>query len=110
MNESINSNFLSTTKLFNKEEFNKAVDQVIKRNTKTMNKASITYDEFLKNVNTNILYKPTYMRKGQALMNYLYIVWPDGYEKVTGERTIDCFYNDNLIHNTLNFLKKNWQY
>lgn len=52
------------------------------------------------------------LRSGQFLMILLNEVWPLEYNRIVdmekGLTTIDCFYNDRLIPNTLNYLKKVW--
>lgn len=57
---------------------------------------------------------PDNLREGQILMNYLFDVWPKEYsrivyERMLGESTLDCFYNDKYIHATLTHLEKNWE-
>ena len=56
--------------------------------------------------------KPTYIRSGQALMNFLHQIWPEEYQRIIqgtyiGE-SVDCFYNDNFISVTINHLEKIW--
>ncbi len=56
--------------------------------------------------------KPSYIRNGQALMNFLSDVWPEEYRRITEgkyqESPIDCFYNDSYISITINHLEKVW--
>lgn len=57
--------------------------------------------------------KPAYIRKGQALMNYLAEISLEEYNKITSlhyydQTDIDCFYNDRLIPNTLKHLERVW--
>lgn len=51
-------------------------------------------------------------RKGQLLMILLATVWLDEYRRITvnnvNENHVDCFYNDNLIVNTIEHLKNVW--
>ena len=47
------------------------------------------------------------MRYGQTIMNMLYQVWPDWYNKITGT-DLDCFYDDGIVRFTLEYLKKEW--
>lgn len=68
----------------------------------------MTYKEFeesfLKEVLNN---KPEYIRKGQALFNYLYEVNPDIANEIRAT-AMDCFHNDRLIPKTLEHLKQIW--
>jgi len=79
-----------------------------------MNKPTISYKEFINNFYGDILpNKPDFIRQGQALMNYLAVVWMEEYKHITSvqyydETDIDCFYNDKLIPNTLKHLEKVW--
>lgn len=79
-----------------------------------MKNERITFEEFKYNWENDILpNKPSSIRKGQSLMNYLADVWMDEYTKLSSvhyydETNIDCFYNDHLIPNTLNHLEKIW--
>jgi hypothetical protein len=74
----------------------------------------MTYDRFIEKFNTEVLpNKPTFIRPGQALMNYLWDVWHEEYKRISSqhfydETDIDCFYNSNLIPNTLKHLEKVW--
>lgn len=75
----------------------------------------MTFEEFNNNLENEIwIEKPDFIRKGQALMNYLYQVWSEEYNRISAidyydETNIDCFYNDKLIPNTLEHLKKVWK-
>jgi len=77
-------------------------------------KSKISFEEFLDNWNNNIVPdKPSFIRLGQSLMNYLGDVWFDEYHRISSvhyydDTNIDCFYNDKLISNTLNHLEKVW--
>jgi hypothetical protein len=74
----------------------------------------MTYIEFKNNFNNNILpNKPNYIREGQALINYLGDIWFEEYKRLSSvhyydETNIDCFYNDSLIPNTWDHLRKVW--
>jgi len=74
----------------------------------------MTFTEFKNNFEENILpNKPEFIREGQALMNYLGDIWIEEYKRLSSvhyydETNIDCFYNDKLIPNTWNHLKKVW--
>jgi hypothetical protein len=74
----------------------------------------MTYEEFVYNWNTKILAsKPDSIRTGQSLMNYLSEIMMDEYVNITSvhyynKTDIDCFYNDDLIPNTLKHLETIW--
>lgn len=74
----------------------------------------MTYDQFEQDFYNKVLpNKPTRIRAGQALMNYLRDVWPIEYVRMSSvhyypQTNIDCFYNDHLIKNALAHLKKVW--
>lgn len=59
--------------------------------------------------------KPKTIRLGQALMNFLYDVWPEEYLRISSihyydhKANIDCYYRNELINNTLAHLEKVWQ-
>lgn len=44
-----------------------------------------------------------YQRRGQAFMNVLRFWDPENYNKLSGS-LYDCFYDDNKIHEALNFI------
>lgn len=74
------------------------------------------YNDFVNAYNNIILHEDNlkYIRKGQALMNYLAEVWYDEYKRISSlnyydNDDIDCYYNDELINNTLNHLKNVWK-
>lgn len=56
--------------------------------------------------------RPSHIRGGQALMNFLHEVWPEEYRRITEGKyigqSIDCFYNDDFISVTINHLEKVW--
>lgn len=74
----------------------------------------MTYEEFVSNLYTKVLpAKDSNLRVGQALMNYLSEVNNVEYKRIASihyyDRTdIDCYYKDELIPNTLEHLKINW--
>jgi hypothetical protein len=73
----------------------------------------MTYDNFYAQYVGEILKeKPAYIRNGQALMNFLFDIWPEEYNKITEGKyigyAIDCFYNDNIIPKTLKHLEQVW--
>jgi hypothetical protein len=78
-------------------------------------KQSVTFQDFIKKWETQMLpHKPPYIRKGQALMIFLYKEWPEEYKRISSvhyyNRTdIDCFYNDSIIPNTLKHLEEIWE-
>jgi hypothetical protein len=79
-----------------------------------MNKPKITYAEFVQKFNSEILpNKPADIRTGQCLMNFLAEVHPAEDMRLSSvnyyDRTdIDCFYNDELVPNTLKHLEEVW--
>jgi hypothetical protein len=52
--------------------------------------------------------KNKYLRKGQALMNYLHEVWREEYLRLTNT-SLDCFYRDDLIPKTIEHLQQIWK-
>lgn len=75
----------------------------------------MTFEEFKNNLENKVWSEvPSFIRKGQHLMNYLYLVWPEEHNRMCSlnyydEPNIDCFYQDKLIPNTLEHLKKVWK-
>jgi hypothetical protein len=73
------------------------------------------FQEFKNTWETEILpNKPSFIRKGQSLMNYLADVNFEEYRRISSllyydRDDIDCFYNDSLIPNTLKHLEENWK-
>lgn len=80
-----------------------------------MKQPSLTFIEFKNKWENDILpNKPSYIRKGQSLMNYLAEVWFEEYQRLSSvhyynETNIDCFYRDDLIPNTLKHLQTIWK-
>ena len=69
-----------------------------------------TYKKFKKTWETSVLVdKPNCIRKGQSLINYLFVVWPKEYNRIIEHKTNDCFYLDKLIPKTLKHLEKVWK-
>ena len=74
----------------------------------------MTFTQFKNDWENNILpNKPSFVRKGQSLMNHLSAKWFEEYKRLASlnyydETNIDCFYNDKLIDNTLKHLEKVW--
>jgi hypothetical protein len=66
----------------------------------------MSIDEFL----YNYYHRPhvAHYRAGQALMNMLFEVKPEMYKYITAT-VHDCFYRDDIIPETLKFIKKNWE-
>ena len=80
-----------------------------------MNIPKISFKKFKKNWE-NVIQPatPKYIGKGESLMNYLSIIWEEEYIRISSvhyytETNIDCFFNDELIPNTLTHLKKVWK-
>ena len=75
----------------------------------------MSFEDFKYLWETQILpHKDKYIRKGQSLMIYLHKVWQEEYKRISaieyyGETNIDCFYNDDLIPNTLKHLETVWE-
>lgn len=77
-------------------------------------KAIIKFSDFIDLYNEN-LHNLKEHRKGQHLMLLLCKIWPDEYKRISSidyyDRTdIDCYYNDELIDNTINHLQSVWQF
>ncbi len=68
------------------------------------NKFIIEFFEYLKK-------QPKYIRTGQALMNFLFEFDHFYYYKITTQEVdnYDCFYRDDLIFKTLEYLQKEWE-
>jgi len=73
-----------------------------------------TFHEFLINWELKILpQKDQMIRRGQSLMNYLELIWPEESKRISSihyydESNIDCFYIDDLIPSTLKHLENVW--
>ena len=81
------------------------------------NLPKISFEEFKKRWEDNLTdianICPTGLRKGQYLMTLLNHYWKEEYDRLSSidyydETNIDCFYNDELIPNTLAHLEKKW--
>jgi hypothetical protein len=77
----------------------------------------MTFKEFRASYYEKILpHKPSYIRDGQALFNYLSKVWPDEADRIVGDdisgrslqTNVDCFYVDSKIDALLTHLEKEW--
>lgn len=73
----------------------------------------MNYEEFEMELYKNVLPRTlSHIRSGQALMGFLFNIWPNEYNRIVfidnAVSTIDCFYKDSLIPNTLSHLKENW--
>lgn len=73
----------------------------------------MTYNEFLLRYLKAIRNPIPCLRNGQILINLLNEYNTDLHGKMLDVTksliTIDCFYTDNLIPNTLEWLKENWE-
>jgi len=75
----------------------------------------ITFKEFKHKWEMEVLpNKPSFIREGQALINFLAEEWLEEYKRISSvhyyDRTdIDCFYNDSLIPNTWRHLEEIWK-
>jgi hypothetical protein len=68
----------------------------------------MTYLQFKNKWEVEILpNKEPNIRKGQSLMNFLFNVSAKEYKRMANT-DIHCFYNDDLINNTLEHLEKVW--
>lgn len=73
----------------------------------------MTYNEFLLGFYLSLKDPQTEQwRPGQTLINHLRYTKRSLYDRLmgsdTGPNRIDCFYNDEVIPNTLEWLKENW--
>jgi len=70
----------------------------------------VNFAKFKEKFETEILpSQPSYIRRGQALMNYLYDIWPEEWHRISqGESKNDCYYVDSRVTNTLVQLEKDW--
>jgi hypothetical protein len=68
----------------------------------------ITFQEFKNYVDRQLkTQKRLGLRNGQTLMNCLSTKRPDKYHEVIGSH-VDCFYDDNKIKDTINYLERHW--
>lgn len=76
----------------------------------------MTFDQFKKEWEENILPNESqFIRIGQSLMNYLITVRRDLNDLISElepskRYNTDCFYNDQLVQNALDFLEEHWGY
>lgn len=77
----------------------------------------MTFEEFKKNYYEIILSKkPSFLRKGQALFNYLSMEWPNEADRIVDIKdngneymeSIDCFADDSKIDNLMSHLEEVW--
>lgn len=66
---------------------------------------TMPYNEFVELVNQTAINFD--WRYGQSLMNVLYDTWPEKYNEILGSNK-DCYYNDTLFKDTLDYLQKVW--
>lgn len=70
--------------------------------------ATMRYSQFLKEWTLRTKQQP-FERKGQALMNVLRTFDESAYDIITvEEKDKDCFYRENIIPTTLEFLFHRW--
>jgi hypothetical protein len=74
----------------------------------------ITFEQFHSTYFGEIIpNKPSFVRSGQALMNFLQEIWPEEYDRITQgeyeEDNLDCFYSDVNVSHTLFHLQKVWK-
>lgn len=67
----------------------------------------ITFNEFLKIVDDTYLDLSFEWRYGQTIMNVLHGAWGAKYNELVSTE-YDCYYNDGIVKNTLEKLKKEW--
>ncbi len=70
-------------------------------------KPQASYDAFFEYYMKLLLIKPAYIRKGQTLMILVSLHNTELNKQLTATKD-DCFFNDKLIDNTLNYIKTNW--
>ena len=74
-------------------------------------KAKLSFDDFMLLTKQ----KPNELRNGQHIINTLHSVWELEYKRLSSvhyydRADIDCFFNDDLIPNTLEHLEEIWNY
>lgn len=71
----------------------------------------ITFQQFKSHIESQFAHQEKYgllqLRRGQLLMNVLLSKRPDKYHQITGSH-VDCFYDDNKIKDTINYLERHW--
>jgi hypothetical protein len=68
----------------------------------------MTYKKFIDDwYDTVVPDKEPHLRLGQTLMSHLYNTWPAEYFRITNT-TVDCFFRDDLIPETIKHLEKFW--
>lgn len=69
----------------------------------------MTFKEFEDNFFNKILpNKPSYIRNGQALFNYLARTWPEEADRLVATK-LDCFHTSAIMDALLTHLKKEWE-
>ena len=69
----------------------------------------MTFDQFIEKVDKAYYENEFEMRHGQVIMNVLYEVWLEKYKDITTtNNSLDCFYDDGIVEQTLTHLKENW--
>ena len=71
------------------------------------NNDSISFEDFNLLLASNLLETQFQLRRGQALMNFLYQYWMEEYQRITGSN-LDCFYNNKVMPKTIEHLKSVW--
>ena len=66
------------------------------------------FEQFVQQADIFYNYNHPHMRYGQSVMNVLYQIRPDLYEKTKGT-DFDCFYDDSTVALTLNNLETRWE-
>jgi hypothetical protein len=68
----------------------------------------ITFQEFKNYVDRQLKTQEKLgLRNGQTLMNCLAVKRPDKHRDIVGSH-LDCFYDDNKIKDTINYLERHW--
>ena len=68
----------------------------------------ITFQEFKNYVESQLKTQQwSGLRMGQALMHYLWAKKHNKYKEIVDSH-VDCFYDDNKIKDTLNYLERHW--
>lgn len=67
----------------------------------------MTFEEFLQKVDCFYYDNQPHIRYGQSIMNVLYNIYPDWHKRIIGT-DLDCFYDNNTIKFTLEYLEQDW--
>lgn len=68
----------------------------------------MTFQEFKELAENYFTEHKNVLRRGQALMNKLYSVWPEKYHEIKNSEE-DCFYNDQLFPSAIKRLEREWK-